>query len=948
MNKTVLSALALAPACAQGLAQTMDMQPPHIVLILCDDMGYSDLGCYGGEVETPNIDSLAEHGCRFTNFTVAGRSCPSRASLMTGYYPHEAGMGWMANVDQGPDYPGYRGQISSEIPTLAEVMKENGYSAYMAGKWHLTLKSSYDGTYDIGPNGSLPCQRGFDRYYGSLDGNAGYYNTTNVYDDLTPVTSLPDDFYYTTAITDSVVSFINQHDADTPMFLYVAHQAPHLEGAAPAERIEKCRARYEAGFDVLREARFAKMKELGIIPDSLDLPTFASDYSGSYPTWESLSETDKNNWVTYMATYAAMIEIVDDGVGEIIQTLRSKGMLDNTVFFFLSDNGASNEYYGTVGQIMASLSNTPFRNFKSKCYNGGTFSPLIVSYGDPGKDKTNSRWTAMDGQWTDQRAHLIDILPTCVEMADGTYPTTYKNGEALPGISLVQTLEGEEPVERDLYFEHETSMAVIDGDWKLVRNTSSSSWELIDLANDPFEQTNVSSSYSAVVSELEAAWDTWATETNVYPLETRGWTARINYYTSLYPNQTGIDGWEEETDSLFISSIGDRVAEHADFEDGGLYAIKNVGVPGSDVTNTNYQGWLYIDTNNYMRIAGDKDTDPIGLSERHVFTIEIVDAAAGTYRFRTANDRYMSASGSASSLVSSTTEPTNAVYTLTKNTRDEVVELDAWYFDTGSLRIKPNNSNSSYSADYLIFDAGQPQLDSWYIYPVTLELGEEEGEAIETVQLPDGQYALTGWKQNGTTTPGLIYYDPSLSGSRYYRIDTDVQYAEGETPGGKYVWILVNDEDGNSFTLQNQEYGVYIPANASNGMNFSGSITANLQLMESGKEGDDGSPAYYVTMTNYTGSGTSPYWYINEPDGDPNLSWYYSADVTNGSSACMVTFHSLTDTGDGESPVGIEAITATDGAKKFYDLQGRRVLNPTRGTYIVRTGTKAYKVYINE
>lgn len=947
MNKKLLSALALAPAGILTASGSTDPEAPHIVLILCDDLGYSDIGCYGGEVETPNIDALAEKGCRFTNFTVAGRSCPSRASLMTGYYPHEAGMGWMSNVDQGPDYPGYRGQISSEIPTLAEVMKENGYSAYMAGKWHLTLTGSYDN----GPNGSHPRQRGFDRYYGSMSGNAGYYKPTYMYDDFTRVTEFADDYYYTTAITDSVVSFINQHDADTPMFLYVAHQAPHLEGAAPADRIEKCKARYEAGFDSLRQARFLRMKELGIIPDSLDLPTFASDYSSGYPTWSNLSEANKQNWVTYMATYAAMIEIVDDGVGEIVEALREKGMLDNTVFFFLSDNGASNEYYGNVGQIMASLSNTPFRNFKSKCYNGGTFSPLIISYGDPEKEtKTYSRWTDMDGKWTDQRANLIDILPTCVDMADGTYPTTYKNGEALPGISLVQTIEGGDPVERELYFEHETSSAVIDGDWKLVRNTGTSSWELIDLATDPFEQTNVSGSNSSVVSALEAAWDTWATETNVYPLEYRGWTARINYYTSLYPNQTGIDEEEAAPDTLFISSIGDRVTEHSGFEDGGLYAIKNVGVPGNDVTNTSYQGWLYVDNINNMRIAGDKDTEAIGLSERHTFTIEVVDASAGKYRFRTANGRYINAGGSAGSIVTSTTEATNAVYTLTKNQREEVAGLDAWYFDTGSLRIKPNNSNSSYGSDYIVFDGGQPQLDSWYIYPVTLERTEED--TVETIQLPDGQYALTGWKTDGSTTPGLIYYDSSLGDSRCYRIDTDVPYTEGETPEGKYVWILVNNEDGNSFTLQNQEHGVYIPANASNGMNFSGSITANLQLIESGTEAADGSPAYYVTMTNYTGSGgTLPYWYINTPSGDPNLNWYYTTDVAGGAASCLVTFHSLDADGDGDGGdiiVGIGAVTETGGTRTFYDLQGRRVLNPTRGIYIVKEGTKSYKVHIRE
>ncbi len=961
MNKTLLSALALAPACVQAIAQTGDA-PPHIVLILVDDMGYSDLNCYGGEINTPFIDSLAYNGCRFTNFTVAGRSCPSRASLMTGYYPHEAGMGWMANVDQGPDYPGYRGQISSAIPTLAEVMKENGYSAYMSGKWHLTLTGSYDN----GPNGSHPRQRGFDRYYGSLAGNAGYSSPTYMYDDLTRVTSFPSDYYYTTAITDSAVSFINQHPAETPMFLFVAHQAPHLEASAPTDRTNACKEYYSNGFDQVRQARFTKMQNLGIVEQGLTLPTFSGDYSGSYPTWSSMSTSNQNSWINYMAAYAAMLEIVDDGVGEIMRKLREKGMIDNTVFLFLSDNGASDEYYDYVGDVMASLSNTPFRNFKSKSYNGGTASPLIICYGDPAS-KSNSAWTTMDGQITDQRAHLIDIMPTLVEFSGGTYPTTYKDGTALPGMSLVGTIKGDETQSRTLYFEHETSCAIIEGDWKLVSNSGDTTWELIDLSTDPFETTDVQSSNSAVKTELEAKWKQWAEETNVYPLEYRGWTERINYYTALYPNQTGIDDVDEEEDALtqVIDSIGSRVEDH-EFIDGGLYAIKNVGVPGSDVTNTSYQGWLYIDTNNYMRIYGDGDTDPIGLSERHAFTIEVVDATAGTYRFKAANDRYISASGSEQSPVSSTTEPASAVYTLTKNTRTEVAALDAWYFDTGSLRIKPNNSSTSYTSDYVIFDSGQPQLDSWYIYPVTLKEGDGEGDddggdENETVQLPDGEYAITGWKQDGSITPGLIHYDPTYSISdmaRYYRINTSVQYTEGVTPDDNYIWILVNDESTNTFTLQNKSYSVYIPANSGDQQNFTDGETANLQLIDSEKQGSDGSAAYYVTMTNYTRSGTTPYWYLNQLGGEyPNLNWYYSANVANGNSACLVTFHAIEeDSGeggeggdDGEDPgLGIENIMQSDGDKQFYDLLGRPVIKPTRGIYIVKTGTKAYKVYIND
>lgn len=240
-------------------AQARQSIPPHIVLILCDDMGFSDLGCYGSEIRTPHIDSLAMNGIRFSQFKNTGRSCPSRAALLTGHYQHEVGMGWMTAVDE--HRPGYRGQISREFPTIAEIMKSNGYRTYMSGKWHVTV----DGAFDA-PNGSYPVQRGFDRYYGGLHGGGSYYTPEPLYNDLTRITGLPENYYYTTAITDSAVCFIRQHPSDEPMFLYVAHYAPHLPLQAPAERVEKCLDRYKIGYDVLRKQRFKRQKELGLVP----------------------------------------------------------------------------------------------------------------------------------------------------------------------------------------------------------------------------------------------------------------------------------------------------------------------------------------------------------------------------------------------------------------------------------------------------------------------------------------------------------------------------------------------------------------------------------------------------------------------------------------------------------------------------------------------------------
>ena len=235
INRIVYTSFLLGASFASTDAQVNT--PPNIVLILCDDMGFSDLGCYGSEIQTPNIDRLAENGVRFSLFKNTGRSCPSRAALLTGHYQHEAGMGWMTAVDE--HRPGYRGQITKNIPTIAEVMKANGYSTYMSGKWHVTV----DGAFDA-PNGSYPAQRGFDKYYGCLSGGGSYYKPTPVYSNLTRITEFPDDYYYTTAITDSAVSFVKQHPTDKPMFMYVAHYAPHLPLRGRVDSGEKCRDRY--------------------------------------------------------------------------------------------------------------------------------------------------------------------------------------------------------------------------------------------------------------------------------------------------------------------------------------------------------------------------------------------------------------------------------------------------------------------------------------------------------------------------------------------------------------------------------------------------------------------------------------------------------------------------------------------------------------------------------
>lgn len=339
-----------------------DKTKPNIILILCDDMGFSDLSCYGGEVHTPNIDFLAENGIRFSQFKNTGRSCPSRAALLTGRYQHEVGMGWMTAVDE--HRPGYRGQISEQYPTIAEVFRENGYHTYMSGKWHVTV----DGAFSK-PNGSYPVERGFE-------------NTMVVFLEV-EVIILRNPYIPGYSILQSFQKtiIIPQPLPTLPLVLSVSIRLkslclciwptmpPHLPLQAPKERVDACRERYKVGYDVLRKQRFERIRKNGLTDSEKQLPVFEREFRGKRPAWDSLTPQQQERWITEMATYAAMIEIMDDGIGEVIKTTKEKGIFDNTVFLFLSDNGATNEG-DLITQLRADLSNTPFRSYKQWCFQG--------------------------------------------------------------------------------------------------------------------------------------------------------------------------------------------------------------------------------------------------------------------------------------------------------------------------------------------------------------------------------------------------------------------------------------------------------------------------------------------------------------------------------------------------------------------------------------------------
>jgi len=550
----VLFGLLLSPLSVSGAEPR---KQPNIVLIMSDDMGYSDIGCYGGDARTPNLDSLASGGVRFTQFYNTARCCPTRASLLTGLYPHQAGMGHMTN-DRGHD--GYRGTLNRQSVTIAEVLKGSGYRTYMCGKWHITAQ-----TQPKGDQASWPLQRGFEKFYGTLTGAGSFYDPSGLCRQNTSVTPLsdpeykPETYYYTDAISDNAVRFLSQHEqesADKPFFLYVAYTAAHWPMHALEKDIAKYRGQFDDGYAPHRAARLAKMKEIGLVPPQTALPAGAENWSEvAHQEWEARC----------MEVFCAMIDNMDAGIGRITDQVKKNGDWDNTLVFFLQDNGGCAETVGrqdngtgpkdlkpftpdqlqpkgsppmqtrdgkwvktgqeimpgpadtfiAYGRGWANVSNTPFREYKHWVHEGGISTPLIAHWpaGVPA-DRA--------GKLERQPGHLIDIMATCVDVAGATYPAEFAGQTIKPreGVSLRPALGGE-PLERKqpLFWEHEGNRAVRDGKWKLVAKENQP-WELYDIDQDRLEANDLAATLPERAKAMAAQWDAYTARANVLPLGT--------------------------------------------------------------------------------------------------------------------------------------------------------------------------------------------------------------------------------------------------------------------------------------------------------------------------------------------------------------------------------------------------------------------------------------------
>jgi arylsulfatase len=545
----------LASGCAKELVKDTR---PNIVLIMSDDMGYSDIGCYGGVINTPVLDNLAANGLRYTQFYNTARCCPSRAALLTGVYQHQAGVGHMVDT-HGTDI--YDGDLSKNAVTIAEVLKDQGYSTYMSGKWHVTPYKS-DETHPTKQN--WPRQRGFDKFFGTIHGAGSFYDPNSLTRDNEFIAPSKD-FYYTDAISDNAVSFIENHKKDTPFFLYVPYTAAHWPMHAKPEDIEKYKGKFYEGWDTMREEKYARMIELGLIK-----PEWKLADKDDIPNWE---EVEHKEWYSsLMEVYAAMVDNMDQGIGRIMGTLEQKGVKDNTLVFFLQDNGGCAEEFGfreTIepnhkdvnadevkpmgkdefqtemvpkytrdgqpvlsgiglepggantylgyGKPWANASNTPFRMYKHWVHEGGIATPLIVHWPAGISSKNEFR---------NDPGHLIDIMATCLDVAGADYPKTYNENSITPmeGISLKPTFENKSLEERAIFWEHEGNKAVRYGKYKLVSRWAKNveyAWELYDMDIDRSETNNLATEMSGKVQELEAMWMSWAKEAGVRNWDTK-------------------------------------------------------------------------------------------------------------------------------------------------------------------------------------------------------------------------------------------------------------------------------------------------------------------------------------------------------------------------------------------------------------------------------------------
>lgn len=532
------------PEDAQSGPSEGGLPRPNIVIILADDLGFSDIGCYGSEISTPAIDSLAQDGLRFSQMYNSGRCCPSRASLLTGLNPHQAGIGHMTYTPSATN-PAYQGYLNDSCVTIAEPLQAAGYRTLMSGKWHVAQQrkiSERASWPDDRPGYPLPTERGFDEFYGTIGGGGSYFKPTYLMQDETLIEQTDPSWFYTDALTDKAIDMVDRAvDDATPFFLYLAFTAPHWPLHASEEDIAKVGDRYRPGWDRMRTARHEELKASGILdpkwPISARDPAAWPWEEARYPEWEAHR----------MAVYAAQVNRMDQGIGRLVEALRQRGELDNTLIFFLSDNGGCAEFLAEDGGILdvepgtfahetpdglpvhfgnsptvlpggpqtfqsygncwSNASNSPFRKFKRWVHEGGISTPLVVHWPNaiPGPGIVHAA------------VHIMDIMPTCLDVAGATYPREHNDRTIEPceGESLRSVFDHPDWTRsQPIFFEHEGNRALRDGEWKLV-SADEGTWELYNIEDDRPETNDLARKETRRVDRMQGEWHSWASRMGV-------------------------------------------------------------------------------------------------------------------------------------------------------------------------------------------------------------------------------------------------------------------------------------------------------------------------------------------------------------------------------------------------------------------------------------------------
>lgn len=549
---------------------------PNIIVILADDMGWGDIGVYGSEIQTPNLNRLAKGGLQFTQMYNSARCCPTRAALLTGLHPHQTGIGHMV-VNMGVS--SYCGSLNNNCVTIAEVLKESGYRTLMAGKWHVGGEQANlpDDWYPDMPGYPTPLGRGFDRFYGILSGGGNYYNPNMLMDGTTRISLDTLDYHFTDAISEKAAQFAEDASyRDEPFFLYLPYTAPHWPLHAWPEDIERYRGKYMTGWDTLRTQRHEEQKGIGLLNKKWPI----SPRESAVAAWE---DTNHKEWHDLqMAVYAAQIEQMDRGIGKVLQTLEERGKADNTIILFMSDNGGCAEFlqedsndpdpskynhptvdgrevrvgntptinpgpddsFASVDIAWANASNAPFRLFKRYTHEGGISTPMIVSW--PAHIKSPGL--------VHEPTHVIDILPTLLKVTGATYPTTYREHDIHPleGESFADIFtKGDWSRQQPIYWEHEGNRALRIGEWKLVSEIADPSdpssravWELYNMTEDRTELNNLIDNESSRATEMINLYNAWAERCGVLP-----WPIPNS------PRPMGMDALSRHNHSIRVPSV---------------------------------------------------------------------------------------------------------------------------------------------------------------------------------------------------------------------------------------------------------------------------------------------------------------------------------------------------------------------------------------------------------